>query len=127
MKLRSIFLFATILCFANLNAQSNQGKCSVNISDYGRTVTFGYLVAYYVEFKNDSKKSVDGIYFTTRFYNNNGDVLATKTESFNSNNIIDPIASGFTKKIARAPRIKGASKIGFTIDKVHFTDGTSCQ
>lgn len=127
MKLKAIFVFATILFCANLNAQTNIGKCNVNISDYGRTVTFGYLVAYYVEFKNDSKKSVDGIYFTTTFYNNNGDVLSTKTESFNSNNIIDPIATGFTKKIARAPRIKGASKIGFTINKVHFTDGTTCQ
>jgi hypothetical protein len=127
MKLKAIFVFATILFCANLNAQTNKGKCNVNISDYGRTVTFGYLVAYYVEFKNDSKKSVDGIYFTTTFYNNNGDVLSTKTESFNSNNIIDPIATGFTKKIARAPRIKGASKIGFTINKVHFADGTTCQ
>jgi hypothetical protein len=127
MKLKAIFFFATILFCANLNAQTNQGKCNVTITDYGRTVTFGYLAAYYVEFKNDSKKTVDGIYFTAKFYNNNGDLLSSKTESFNSNNLVDPIGSGFTKKIVRSPRIKGASKISFTINKVHFADGTSCQ
>jgi hypothetical protein len=127
MKLKTIFVFATILFCANLNAQVNQIKCEVSVSDYGRTITFGYLIAYYVEFKNDSKKTVDGIYFTTNFYNNAGDVLSTKAESFNSTNLVGPIKPGNTKKIFRSPRLEGVSKVGFTIEKVHFTDGTSCQ
>jgi hypothetical protein len=127
MKLKIVFAALFFLFFTNVQAQKNQGKCSVNVSDYGRTVTFGYLVAYYVEFKNDSKKTVDGVYFTTKFYNNDGELISTKSESFNSSSLVDPIATGFTKKIARTPNIKGASKIAFVINKVHFTDGSSCE
>ena len=127
MKLKFFLAFLSCVLITNVHAQKNQGKCSVNVSDYGRTVTFGYLVAYYVEFKNDSKKSVDGIYYTTKFYNNEGDLISSKSESFNSSSMVDPIATGFTKKIARTPNIKGASKIAFVINRVHFTDGSSCE
>ena len=127
MKLKFFLAFLSFVFITNVQAQKNQGKCSVNVSDYGRTVTFGYLVAYYVEFKNDSKKTVDGIYFTTKFYNNEGDLMSSKSESFNSSSMVDPIATGFTKKIARTPNIKGASKIAFVINRVHFTDGSSCE
>ena len=109
MKLKIVFAALFFLFFTNVQAQKNQGKCSVNVSDYGRTVTFGYLVAYYVEFNND------------------GELISTKSESFNSSSLVDPIATGFTKKIARTPNIKGASKIAFVINKVHFTDGSSCE
>ncbi len=127
MKLKFFLAFLSFVLITNVQAQKNQGKCSVNVSDYGRTVTFGYLVAYYVEFKNDSKKSVDGIYYTTKFYNNEGSLISSKNESFNSGGMVDPIATGFTKKIARTPNIKGASKISFVINRVHFTDGSSCE
>lgn len=108
-------------------AQQNKGLCGVEVSDVSKTITFGYLVGYVVQFKNNTKKSVDGIYWTTNFYNNSGDFIKSEESSFNSTSLIDPIAAGFTKSLARAPNVKGASKAVIIINKVHYSDGTNCK
>ena len=107
--------------------QDNKGLCGVQVNDVSKVSSFGYLVSYVVQFKNTSKKTVDGIYFNTYFYDNSNKLISSEESSFNSNNVIDPIASGFTKSITRAPRIKGASKVVVTIYKVHYSDGSTCK
>ena len=102
-------------------------KCKVEVLDISKIVSFGYLVGYTVEFKNNSNKVVDGIWWTVKYLNNANELIKREDESFNSTNIIDPISSGFTKLITRAPRVKGASKVEITIIKVHFADGANCQ
>lgn len=102
-------------------------KCKVEVLDLSKVVSFGYLVGYTVEFKNNSNKVVDGIWWTVKYLNNANELIKKDDESFNSTNVIDPISAGFTKLITRAPRVKGASKVEITITKVHFSDGTNCQ
>lgn len=126
MKKYLYILSFTFLCKFSYS-QENKSLCNIQVADVSKVVSFGYLVGYTVEFKNSSKKTVDGIYWTVYFYNNNGDLLKKEESSFNSTDLVDPIASGFSKSIARAPRIKGASKAIVKINKVHFSDGSSCN
>lgn len=108
-------------------AQKNKGLCKVEVNDVSNVSSFGYLVSYTVQFKNTSSKSVDGIYWTANYYNNNGDLIKSEESSFNSTSLIDPVGSGETKTLVRAPNVKGASKAIVKINKVHFVDGTKCD
>jgi len=54
-------------------------------------------------------------------------MIKQEKASFNSTNVIDPILSGVTKYINRPSIVKGASKVVIQIDKVHFTDGSTCK
>jgi hypothetical protein len=123
-----LFLIAVFAFFGQTaNVQSNKGLCKVEVNDVSKTTSFGYLVGYSVTFKNNSKKTVDGVYWNVYFYNNNGDLIKEDKSTFNSTSLIDPIASGFTKILVRSPRVKGASKVIVKITKVHFSDGTTCN
>lgn len=113
--------------FNNALAQNNVGLCKVQIADVSKMTGFGYLVGYTVQFKNNSRKTVDGIYWTVYYYNNDNKLIEYETDSFNSTNLIDPIAAGFTKSIVRKSGIKGASKMSVIINKVHYSDGSSCN
>ncbi len=120
---------AILLLFVNINSFSHSysSKCKLTVVDVTKVVSFGYLVGYNLTLKNTSTKSIDGIYWTEIFYNNAGDLIEQSKSSFNSTSLIDPILSGVTKNIVRSPRIKGASKVVIQIDKVHFTDGSTCK
>ena len=108
------------------NAQPHKGVCNVEVSDVSVLTTFGYL-NYSVEFHNKSTKTVDAIYWTAYFYNNSGGLIKSEESSFNAGGVIDPVASGFKKTVARMPKVKGAAKVSVIIKKVHFTPGGDCK
>lgn len=122
-----IFISIMILLFEGTSAQSDKGLCNVAVTDVSKVASFGYLIGYTVQFKNNTKKTVDGIWWKENFYNNANELIKSQESSFNSTNLIDPIASGFTKSVVRSPRVKGASKVVIKITKVHYSDGTSCN
>ena len=124
-KIALILIFTVFFQFSF--SQTNTGLCKVEIADVSKLSSFGYLVGYSVQFKNNTKKSVDGIWWKVYYYNNANELIKTYESSFNSSNLVDPIASGFTKSIARSPRVKGALKVVIKIFKVHFSDGTICK
>jgi hypothetical protein len=126
--MRKLFFIAMITLLGNAAiAQSNKGMCKVEVNDISKVTGFGYLAGYSVEFKNNSKKTVDGIYWNVYYYNNANDLLFEDKSSFNSTSTIDPIAMGFTKTLVRSQSVKGASKVFIKITKVHFSDGTTCK
>lgn len=121
------FIILLLIVSINSFSQRYSSKCKLTVVDVTKVVSFGYLVGYDLALKNTSTKSIDGIYWTEVFYNNAGDLIEQSKSSFNSTSVIDPILSGVTKNIVRSPRVKGASKVVIQIDKVHFTDGSSCK
>ncbi len=128
LKLMSISILILIIGFNNsINAQTNKGLCNIEVSDVSKAISFNYLLGYSVTFKNNSKKAVDGVYWKVYYYNNANELIESDNSSFNATKIIDPIAAGFTKTLARSPRVKGASVVIVKITKVHFSDGTSCN
>ena len=126
--MKKLFFIAILILIGNsINAQTNKGLCSVEVNDVSKAISFNYLLGYSVTFKNNSQKTVDGVYWNVYYYNNANELIESDNSSFNSTKIIDPIAPGFTKTLARSPRVKGASIVIVKITKVHFTDGTSCN
>jgi hypothetical protein len=126
--MKSFFLvFALFLTSTTLSAQKNKGLCKVEVNDVSNVTSFGYLVSYSVQFKNNTNKSVDGIYWKANYYNNANVLLSSDESSFNSSSMIDPIASGVTKTLIRTPKLKGASKVIIVITSIHFVDNTSCK
>jgi hypothetical protein len=126
--MKKLFFIAMLILIGNsINAQTNKGLCSVEVNDVSKAISFNYLLGYSVTFKNNSQKTVDGVYWNVYYYNNANELIESDNSSFNSTKIIDPIAPGFTKTLARSPRVKGASVVIVKITKVHFTDGTSCN
>ena len=126
--MKKIISILLVVLFTNYTyAQVNKGLCSIEVSDVSKATSFGYLLGYSVTFKNNSKKTVDGIYWNVFYFNNANELIEKDNSSFNSTKIIDPIASGFSKTLARSSRIKGASVVIVKITKVHYSDGTSCN
>jgi hypothetical protein len=126
--MKKLFFIAILIIIGNsINAQKNRGLCSVEVSDISKAISFNYLLGYSVTFKNNTNKTVDGVYWNVYYYNNANELIESDNSSFNSTKIIGPIAPGFTKTLARSPRVEGASIVIVKITKVHFTDGTSCN
>lgn len=126
--MKRIFLLFILSYFFHFSfGQQSRGACKIEVTDISKLISFGYLVGYTVEFKNNSSKTVDGVYWTTYYINNNGDYIKTESDSFNATDLIDPIQSGFKKSLVRAPRVKNASKLIIVVNKIHFTDGSTCR
>ena len=126
--MRKILLLVSFIIFTTTAfAQQNKGLCNIEVNDVSKITALGYLIGYTVQFKNSTTKTVDGVYWTAYYYNNDNKLIESEKASFNSTNLIDPIAAGFSKSIARSPRVKGASIVLVVINKVHFSDGSSCK
>ena len=126
--MRKILLLVTFIVFSTTAfAQQNRGLCNIEVNDVSKITALGYLIGYTVQFKNNTSKTVDGVYWTAYYYNNDNKLIESEKSSFNSTNLIDPIAAGFSKSIARSPRVKGASIVLVVINKVHYSDGSSCK
>ena len=119
------FLSIFFSSFFLLSAQSHIGLCEVEVDDVKVLNTFGYL-NYSVQFLNSSSKTVDGIYWKADFYDNSGVLVQSEESAFNSGGMIEPVAPGSKKFLARVPKIKGASKVVITILKVHFESAGNC-
>jgi hypothetical protein len=126
--MRKILLLVSFIIFTTTAfAQQNKGLCNIEVNDVSKITALGYLIGYTVQFKNNTSKTVDGVYWTAYYYNNDNKLIESEKSSFNSTNLIDPITAGFSKSIARSPRVKGASIVLVVINKVHFSDGSSCK
>ena len=126
--MRKILLLVTFIVFTTTAfAQQNRGLCNIEVNDVSKITALGYLIGYTVQFKNNTTKTVDGVYWTAYYYNNDNKLIESEKSSFNSTNLIDPIAAGFSKSIARSPRVKGASIVLVVINKIHYSDGSSCK
>lgn len=101
--------------------------CHLDVEEVHKVTSLGYLVSYTVKFRNNTKREVDGVYWTAYFYNNANEKVKTVKESFNSGGIVDPIKSGDSQLLLRTPRVKGASKVTIVVDKIHFTQGGECE
>jgi hypothetical protein len=57
-----MFLFG-FKCNARYGQQS-RGICKIEVTDISKLISFGYLVGYTAEFKNNSNKTLDGSTFS---------------------------------------------------------------
>lgn len=116
-----------VLFFHGARSQTDKGKCGIEVVDVSCVQLLGYLSSYTVTFKNNTERSVDGIYYRVMFNNNEGRLISEMEDGFNSSTWTGPVGPGTTKFIMRYPNIKGASKAVILIDRVHYVNGESCR
>ncbi len=120
--MKPFFLIAFLFSTTIVNAQSNNGMSDVNIVSVKTQSVFGVNMGYYVEFKNNSSKKVDGIKWQALFTNNFGDKLGEREGSWQSGNFISEIKPGGKTKDLENNYIEGATKVFITITSVHFVE-----
>jgi hypothetical protein len=103
------------------------GKCGIIAQKAYTQNILGKNVGYYVEFKNTSKKTVDALEWSVKFYNNFDELKGTKSGEWSSGNFISPIKPGKTTKDLEGVWVENATKVFVTVTRVHFTDGSSCK
>ena len=123
-KLKSKFIFLFFLCSLNsfFGQQINRGKNNVEVFKTYTQKVLGKNIGYYVEFKNNGTKSVDGLKWIANFYNNFGDYKGNREGSWESGNFISVLAPGEITKDLESNYVKDATKVFIIIKPVHFTD-----
>ena len=109
---------------STLNAQNykHKGKSGVVVVLAKTQSILGRSAGYYVKFKNNSSKKVDGIKWKVTFTNNFGEMLDEKEGTWQSGNFISPIKPGSSTEDIERSWVKGGLKIWITITDVHYTE-----
>ena len=118
--MKAILLALAIFAAAASFAQSHKGKSGLAVTKTATQSVLGVSLGYYVEFKNNSAREIDGIKWKATFTNNFGEVMGTREGMWQSGNIISPIKPGHSTKELENVFVKGATKIWITITEVHF-------
>jgi len=123
-----VILFCLFLGSAILvNAQSHSDFGSVQVLSAVTQNTLGFNVGYYAKFQNNSKKVVDGLKWTSKFYDNFGALKGTHDGQWQSGNFIKPIPIGGTTQDLEGVWVEGATKVFIKIKMVHYSDGTAVE
>ena len=86
--MRKILLLVSFIIFTTTAfAQQNKGLCNIEVNDVSKITALGYLIGYTVQFKNNTSKTVDGVYWTAYYYNNDNKLIESEKASFNSTNL----------------------------------------
>jgi hypothetical protein len=124
--LRSFVLIFAIHCFSNFTyAQKNKGLAGIDVVKAATQNTLGINAGYYVEFKNNTEKEVDGVKWKAYFYDNFEAYKDKREGKWQSGNFIKPAKPGEIFKDVEGIWVEDATKVFVTITEVHFTDGTS--
>ena len=119
MKNTFLTLLLCIISIAGIS-QTNKGKSEVGVVGTKTQNILGANLGYYVEFKNNGGKKVDGIKWIATFTDNFGEVLGTRDGKWQSGNIISSIGPGKSTEDLENNFVKGATKVWVTITLVHF-------
>lgn len=125
MKMKKIlFTFLLLALPFALTAQNfkHKGKSGIVPVSTSTQSVFGRSIGYYVKFKNNSNKKVDGLKWKATFTNNFGEILGVREGVWQSGNFISPIAPGTTTEEIESSWVKGGLKIWITITDVHFVE-----
>lgn len=124
--LRSIIVLSFVLGFTKLiSAQKNRGLAGIEVVKAATQNTLGINAGYYVEFKNNTDKEVDGIKWKAYFYDNFEAYKDKRDGKWQSGNFIKPAKPGEVFEDVEGIWVEDATKVFVTITEVHFTDGSS--
>ena len=128
--MRRFIVATSILCFfifCSATQPTHKGMCNVSISKAYTQNVLGKNIGYYVEFKNNSSRTVDALKWKATFYDNFNDQKGVREGSWSSGNFISPLEPKSTAIDLESNWVNDATKVRITITKVHFTDGMTCD
>jgi len=118
--MKNLFLAVALLFSIAAASQENEGKSGVSVVSTKTQNVLGTSIGYYVEFKNESDKEVDGIKWIAVFKDNFGELLGKKEGKWQSGNFIPSIKPGSSTIDLEKNYVKGATKVSVKITQVHF-------
>jgi hypothetical protein len=124
--IRSLLILSLLFGFTKLStAQKNKGLAGVEVVKAATQNTLGINAGYFVEFKNNTDKEIDGVKWKAFFYDNFDEYKDKRDGKWQSGNFIKPTKPGEVLKDLEGIWVEGATKVFVTITEVHFTDGSS--
>jgi hypothetical protein len=124
--IRSLLILSLVFGLTKLSAaQKNKGLASIEVIKAATQNTLGINAGYYVEFKNNTDKEVDGVKWIAYFYDNFEAYKDKREGKWQSGNFIKPAKPGEVFEDVEGVWVEDATKVFVTITEVHFTDGSS--
>lgn len=118
--MKYLFLLLLLCSFTISGEPKHVGLNGVKVINASTQQFLGRNVGYYVKFKNNSLKSVDGLKWKATFTDNFGEVKGVREGKWESGNLITPIEPGEETEDVERVWVKDATKVKILITKVHF-------
>lgn len=113
-------LFFFSLSYTPLAAQSDGAIEKAEVFKISPKIVLGNLISYSFYIQNKHDKPIDGLRWTAEFYDNFGELVDTKEDSFNASSPEDAIPSGSAKSFLKMCKYKGATVVKIKVTKVHL-------
>ena len=118
--MKYLILLLALMSFTFYTEPKHVGKSGVKVLSAKTQQILGRNVGYYVNFKNNSKKNVDGLKWKAIFSNNFEEVMGEREGKWESGNLITPIEPGEETEDLDMVWVKGSTKVKIIITQVHF-------
>jgi len=118
--MKYLFLLLLLCSFTYTTGPKHVGLKGVKVLSASTQQILGRNVGYYVKFKNNSSKSVDGLKWKVTFTNNFGEVKGVREGKWESGNLITPIEPGEETEDIERVWVKQSTKVKIVITTVHF-------
>jgi hypothetical protein len=104
-----------------LTAQSDGVVEKAEVFKISPKMVLGNLISYSFYIQNKHDNPIDGLRWTAEFYDNFGELVDTKEDSFNASSPDDAIPSGSAKSFLKLCKYKGATAVKIKVTKVHLS------
>jgi len=118
--MKYLFLLLLLCSFTISGEPKHVGLKGVKVISASTQQVLGLNTVYYVKFKNNSTRSVDGLKWKATFTDNFGEVKGVREGKWESGNLITPIEPGEEAEDLENIYIKRATKVKIVITTVHF-------
>ncbi|MFN5318861.1 MAG: hypothetical protein ACK5CY_08470 [Bacteroidia bacterium] len=126
--LRLFLICISLIGLTNsISAQKNKGLGGIEVVKAATQNTLGINAGYYVKFKNNTDKEVDGVKWKAYFYDNFETYKDKRDGKWQSGNFIIPVKPGLVFEDIEGVWVEGGTKVFVRITEVHFTDGSSAK
>lgn len=127
MGLIKLVSLIVIFTFASGFETNKAGKCGLEIVESYTQEIMGKNVGFFVQFKNNSGKSIDAFDYKVKYLDGFNELKGSRDFRWQSGNLIDEMEPGETLNDGSTNWVKGANKVKIYIVRVHYTDGTVCK
>ena len=114
------FLFLAFISVGYVQAQSPESN--MEVLKISPKIVLGNMISYSFQIQNNNDKPVDAVKWTVKFYDNFGELIDTKEDSFNAASKEESIPAGGSKSMLKFCKYKGATTVKFTFTKSHLVE-----
>lgn len=119
--MKYLILILALISFS-FTEPKHVGKSGVKVISASTQQILGINAGYYVKFKNNNKRNVDGLKWKAIFTDNFGEVKGERVGKWESGNLITTIKPGEEIEDLERVWIKEATKVKIVITTVHFEE-----